>query len=219
MKKTLIVLTILSLSAGVKAQYYYGYYIKFDAETIHGETKTGFVYLAAHYLNNDSLNNTDYLKKALSQRAIEWHKRDSLVYYKERIKYDYIPVDDSLGSKSTIYRLNNEQAIANNEIQAIKIRDMIEQSYFIQISNPLSAADTVWASKRPLRSYSFTGFVCYFQIFVHENSQNTNRIIKQLQEKQHKANEIDPNEIDEAFLNIIEELYGEKVVVVTECDY
>lgn len=221
MKKIITILTIFFISTTVRAEYN-GYHIKFEIKTAKGKTKVGFAYLTSDYLNTDSLKNTTYLKKALDQSSKQWEKRDSLVYFKERIKYEYRPASNNLNEKTTIYSLDNKQAILHKEIHSINIIEIIDYTYLKRISSPLSISDTTWTNKEPLSSYSFGGYLCYHQIYMHKNSKKVDKIIKQLQAKQNelKDTEINSNnghEIDKAFREIIKDLYGEKVVIITEC--
>ena len=198
MKKILILSTIFFLSTTVRAEYN-GYHIRFELETTKGETKFGFVYVASAYLKMDSLKNTNYLKKALDQSWGEWNKRDSLVYFKERIEYKFRYVGDSLGEENSIYSLANKQAISANEIKSITITEMIEETYLVGVSSPLSISDTIWTNREPLSSYSFSGYLCYHQIYVHISSKKTDRIIDILQRKEDELKDI------------------EIVVIITEC--
>lgn len=221
MKNAFTFLTIILLSTSVRAEYN-GYHIKFSIETTNGEINNGYAYVASAYLNIDSLKNTEYLKKALDQSGKEWDDRDSLVYFNERIKYEYKMVGDSLGEKIPIYALKSRQAILSSEIMPISIEEMIDYTYLIGISSPLSISDTVWIKKEPLSSYSFGGYLCYHQIYIHQNSKKIDRIINLLKAKQAEINNIEidyhnGDEIDKEFWEMIKQLYGEKVVIITEC--
>ena len=217
MKKIITILIVIFLSISVRAEYN-GYHIKFAIKTTKEKINIGFVYVASAYLNTDSLKNTEYLKKALNKSD----KKDSLVYFRERIKYEYRNVGDSLGEKIQIYSLNNKQAISLQDIMSISIVEMIDDSYLIGISSPLSISDTTWINKAPLSSYAFGGYLCYHQIFVHKSSKKIENIINKLKTKQKilegvEINHENGDKIDGELWEIIKELYTEKVVIITEC--
>ncbi len=205
-----------------KAEYN-GYHIQFKVETKQGDTQIGYVYVASAYFNTDSINNTNYLIKALDQSGKEWLKRDSLVYFKERIKYEYRNVGDSLGPKNPIYTLDNRQIISAENIQSISVLDLIDYTYIISISSQLSIADTSWINTPPVQSFMAGGYLCYHQIFVHAPSKKVEAAIKAIKAIE---NATDPEEIDyhdgddldEKIWEIISTICREdKIVVISEC--
>ncbi|GAL87387.1 hypothetical protein CHU_2386 [Sporocytophaga myxococcoides] len=221
MNKTIGILIFTLVTISSRAEYI-GYHIKFTIETKKGETRIGFVYVPSAYLDMDSIENTNYLKYALDQSWDDRSNKDSLFYFKERIKYQYQEVGDTQGEEREIYSLSNKQSISYQDIKLIRIIEMQDFTYLTGVSSPLSVTDIPWISKKPLQGYAFSGYLCYYQVFVHVKSKKIEGIIKRLTAKQKSIESIDVNHengdgVDEELWEIIKELYGEKVVVITEC--
>ncbi len=215
----ILIFTLITITARAE---YNGYHIKFKIETTKGETRIGFVYVPSAYFDKDSIQSTDYLKYALDQSWGDRDNKDSLFYFKERIKYQYQEVGNTQGEKREIFALNNKQSISYKDIKLITIIEMQDFTYLIGVSSPLSISDVTWISKKPLQSYAFSGYLCYYQVFVHVNSKKIEGIIKRLNAKQKSIENMDVDyengdAVDDELWKIIKELYGEKVVVITEC--
>lgn len=227
MRKTLIIIIAVIFSTSLRAEYN-GYHIALSIENLKGQITKGYVYVASAYLNMDSLNNSEYLKRALDQSWKDWDKRDSLTYFKERIKYEYTAVWDSSGPKKSIYYLTGKTVLSFKSIKSIKIEEMIHFGYTKGIANELKLSDTTWMKREPVRKVSFGGYLHSYQIFIHENSPQINAIIKQLEIKQKEFDntELDDengdtdykkgDKIDEEFWKIIQKLNKLKVVIIAE---
>lgn len=219
MKRVLTLLIIIFLSISVRSEYN-GYYITLSIENVKGEFIKGYVYTTSSRLNMDSLNNSKYVINVLERISKEWNMNtsDSLLYFKEKIKYEYQILTDSLREKTPIYTLNNRQTVSIQEVKSIKITEMIDYTYLTRISNPLSISDTVWLKTEPLNSYSFFGYLCEHHIYIHKNSKKIDAIINKLKTKQNRVKNDEINDkTDMEYWKIIEELYGENVVIVTTC--
>lgn len=221
MKSIFLLLTIILLSTTVRADYE-GYHFQIELETINGKNEIGFIYLISIDLDSDSLNNTDYINALLKQNWKEENQNKNLVYFKERVNYEYREVGDSLGEKMLIYSLFDEQTILSKEIKSITFIDLLYIPYSIGITNPISLSDTIWMNKEPLSSYHFSGYNCNYQVFIHKNSETLETIIKDLKTKQVEINEADIDyiegyAIDQQLWQIIEELFKEKVIIIGEC--
>jgi hypothetical protein len=227
MKRILIIIIAVVYSTSLRAEYN-GYHITLSIENAKGQISKGYVYVASAYLNTDSLNNSEYLKKALDQSCKDWDKRDRLTYFKERIKYEYTTVWDNSWTKNSIYYLTGKTVLSFKSIKNIKIEEMIDFGYTQGIANELKLSDTTWMKREPLNKVSFGGYLHSYQIFIHENSPKINEIIKQLEIKQ---KEIDNTElqddngdtdyrkgdkIDEELWEIIKKLNKFKVVIIAE---
>ena len=221
MKKifTFLIIIFLSSSANAECQYHY-YHIKFTIETNDGKIRDGYVEHSPCILDMDSLENTEYLKKAFN-----WlnDKEDTLTYFQDRIEYKCQIWEDSEG-KNTVYYYLNKKSIPFEDIKTIKIENLIDLSGWIDISNDLQLQDSIWMKKEPVKKVSFWsdwGFVHSHYIFVHIDSKKINDIIKQIELKWKELEKIDTDrhrryDIDEEIMEIIKKLKGEKVVVVSE---
>lgn len=227
MKKILIILIISLLSINAKAEYN-GYHVMFSIETYNNEIHTAYAYLAPTNLNLDSLNNKNYLQKRLDQSWKENYLKDSLTYFLERVKYDYKRHEGLSDNIYSIYSLNSKASISFDDIKSIQVIDFIEQTYAVNISSPITLADSIWYKNDPIKSYSFGGYLCFYQVYVHSDSKKVDQIIQRLLEKQKQLIELEENdemeidlkngdEIDNEFYEIIKELNSEKVVVISEC--
>lgn len=227
MRKSLIILIAVLFSTSLRAEYN-GYHITILFENVKGQITKGYVYVAAAYLNMDSLSNSEYLKRALDQSSKDWSKRDSLTYFKNRIKYEYSAVLDSSGAKNSIYYLTGKAVVSFKSIKSLKIEEMIDFSYTQGISNELKLSDTAWMKKEPMRKLSFGGYLNSYQIFIHENSSKIRAVIKQLEIKQKEIDKynlqyenddtdhIKGDKIDEELWMIIQKLNKQKVVIIVE---
>ena len=227
MRKILIIILAFLFSPSIKAEYN-GYHITIAIEHINGQISKGYVYIAADYLNMDSLHSTSYLKKALDQSWKEYDKRDSLVYFKARIKYDYTSLLDSSKQLYSIYYLTSKTALSFQSIKRITIENMIDFGYTQSIANELKLSDTTWMKIAPLRTLTFSGYLISCQIFVHKESSKVNEIIKELEMNQAKIDRLDSNiengqtdyikggKMDEALMLIIQKLNKQKVIVIVE---
>lgn len=225
MKKVLFMLFTILIMSSAKADYN-GYHISFTIEKSGGKLSKGFVYVASVYLNQDSLKSTNYLKKALDQSFKEGGERDSLTYFAHRLKYEYRSVGSPEDSKTSTYTLKDKAVVAFDEIVSIKIDQMIQYGYLVGISSDLKLSDTTWTKKDPVKNVSYSGYLCYHQLLVHVNSDKIEAILKRLEAKQKEIDELDFNtddgykigdKIDEELWEIVSELVGEKVVVISEC--
>jgi hypothetical protein len=197
MRKFVVLLLGILFSTSIKAEYN-GFHITISIENEKGKLSKGFVYVASGYLTQDSLNNSDYLKRALNQGWKDSDKQNRFTYFKERIEYEYTAVWDSSGTKNSIYYLTGKTHISCKAIKKITVEDMIDFGYAQAIANEIHASDTVWMKREPIRKVSFGGYLSFYQIFVHENSPKVNAIIEQLELKQ---KEIGNSELQEDYGN------------------
>ena len=227
MKRILTIIIGFVFSYSLRAEYN-GYHITFSIEKTNGQIVKGYVYVASAYLNTDSLNNAEYLIKALDQSGKEWAKKDSLTYFKERIRYEYTAVWDSSGTKKSIYYLTGKTVISFKSIKNIKMEEMIDFGYTQEIANELKLSDTTWMKREPLRKVSFGGYLHSYQIFIHESSPKINEIIKQLEIKQKEIGNTQlqndsggtdyrkADKIDDELWELIKKLNKLKVVIIAE---
>lgn len=238
MRNVLVVIVTFLLSFSAQAEYD-GYHISFTIEDTKGVRSKGYAYVAAAYLNTDSLQNTNYLIKALDQnRQDEWDKKTTLAYYKSRIIYNYFSIPDQ--QRQYEYFLTGEITFKDSLIRKITIIEMIDWGYLSGISM-LKTNDFSWAESEPIKAYSFSSDLCSWQILVHEKDKSIERIINKVEllakEKEIIEQEIDQQDlqdlnnteelshkleiinqaIEEQVGKAIKQLKGYKVAVVTYC--
>ncbi len=225
--RVLALIFFLSITISVKAEYN-GYFIKFTIENVNGQKSIGHVYIAEGYLNKDSLENTNYLKKALDKSEKDWNKRDSLTYYKSRMIYEYLyPYPGNNPKlKYVEYYLTDKTTIPSRAIKNIKILEMIEQSYADGIANELKLSDTIWMKNKPVEVLTIGGFLNSYIIFIHENSPKISEIKKLIEKKKKEINTLNSqyqnreissdlmDKIDSEVNKIIEKFNDQKVVVI-----
>ena len=227
MKNIFLFLMTFLLSAYLRVEYQ-GFHIKFKIENYKGQKSIGYVNVHED-INQDSLSNTNYIKKSFGYHSgLYGYENDSLTYFKEIIKYEFNPDWDSSGKKQPIYYLTNEKIISFKSIKILSIVKIIHFGTLIGIANRLRPSDTTWMKNAPIKRLSFGGYQNNYQIFIHENSPKLTEILKQLERKQNKVNSIilqyeightDPEEgakIDDDFWEEIQKLNGHKVVVIVE---
>lgn len=228
MKKVLIIIVTVFLSLSAKAEYN-GYHITFTIETTNDLKLKGYSYVASAYLEMDSLQNTNYLKRALNQNSTgDWDKRESFTYFKRRIVYNYNNYFYDQ-QKQHEYYLTEKTALPCKSIKNIRIDDMIDWSY---LSNMviLNTSDFNWLKSKPVKRYFFGSYLCEYEFFVHENNKKISQLLKPLIAQNEKLNQIEKSnntterELAEAYENadevindVIEQLKGYKVVVVVFC--
>ena len=224
MKKTLILLIMISYSLSVKADCYTNYEIKITIETIGGKIQTGYVNISSCLFDVDLLGNTEYIKTTLIQYGwfdSQSQSKDDFCYFQDRMKYVY-KIWDNHEQKDTLYYLLNEKYIPIKNIKTIRIDNIIGASAFKYISNYLQLKDTIWMRKQPIKEIGIGGYLCGHRIFVYANSQKITNTIREIELKQKEIELIDidiknGDEIDEDIWKIVKKFNSEKVVVVSEC--
>lgn len=237
MNKLIICILFLLLTVHVKAEYN-GWFIKFKITTKSQKELVGNVYIAQAYFEKDSINNSNYLIERFN--TLDNQSEDSLVYYKNLLSYKYNQDGDT--NTYTQYGLLNQEMIAINEIKSIEVINMIDFWYLSGIGSSHTIADTIWMKKAPVESFSFGGYLCGWDIFVHEATKKTDRILLQLKEltENHtlKIDSLEKNlkylngndyyqteekieslndSIDEKASEILKLFDGEKVVILNFC--
>lgn len=221
MKYLLLLIFISSITSALKGEYL-SYSIKFEIIDVRGQSILAYTSVDAQYIDTDSLQNTLYLRQALDLNYQHLDKRDTLIYFRERVTYYYRYVGDSAGTLQKIYQLNHCHGIAERDIQSIRILTMEEDKIYEAIASPLSASDTLWSDKPPLEAYAFGAYLCIHYVYVHAFSDNVRKVLILLKNKQDQIRDIritseNGDQLDQEFWQIIPQLYGEKVVIITEC--
>lgn len=234
--KTAFTLILFCLSYSAFAEYN-GWFLKIEITTANNEVIIGHIYRASAYFEEDSLSDEHYTTKALTRSFTE---DEHFVYFKTLYKYEYVPLG---GLEPThIYALLNEQGIATTEIKNISVLDRIDFSYLENIASGHKLSDTLWMKEPPVVKAIADGYLCSWQVFVHEQSANTQKVLaelavyqtknaqqfKKLEEELEYANgehyrEIETKidelqeSLDEMASDILAQLDGEKVVIISFC--
>ncbi|MBR9859307.1 hypothetical protein GYB22_00860 [bacterium] len=232
LKHKLLLLFALAFSQTAFAEYQ-AFHFKFKVTTAEQEY-IGYGSKAYAYIEFDSLDNTRHLKYALSQRIEQWDQRDSMFFYLDRFAYSFINIYDS-SRIDTEYYYFNPTGLLLDEIQNIEILDQIQYSYMRGIGSEHEIKDTSWMKRSPVQRFLSNGYLCTHAIYIHEASEVTKNVIDQLSKFAEELEQLEKEEsereeyerederfrsddwIDEKIHDILEELKGEKVVIVSEC--
>jgi len=246
MKNILIFLVVFAFSSSLKADGASYYTVGFTIETTKGQIIKGYSWdVCDSYLSEDSTfmpvylkrlkdtaTKSEYLKRVLTYK--EWNEKevDTLFYAKHRIGYEYSIEDDS-AYKDTIYTLIGDTSILLSSIKNIKIDTLIfshSSSYTSGVWGNLNLSDTTWMKKEPKRKIDAQIDLCYFRIFVHEESQYVNNVIKQIEANQKEYSDIEENQMIDSnekwniqevvvaqLYELLKKLKGRKVVILEGC--
>lgn len=175
MKKSLLLFLFCLLLSNLKAEYN-GYYFKLKLTLTNTKEVTAFTYKADAYLNHDSLNSTDYLKRVLN----EYDKNEArFTFFKQLISYEFL-VNSEEKQSSIIYTTIDKDFVLQANIKSIVIEKMIEQSYDVGIFSDLSLADTKWMYHTPIQHLSVGGYLNSYDLFIHQNSNKTVKVLSEL---------------------------------------
>jgi len=236
MKKRITLLCIV-LSHFALAEYN-GWYIDFTIETKNQEVIKGHGYIASAYFDKDSSNNDSYVTKRLMN--LIGNGNDTLIYFKDRITYTYTPYESY--DVAEIYTLVNNGKIAFNTIAYISIDTMIDYWYLSNIATSHALADTIWMKNAPAQTVVASGYLCSWEIFIHEETVQTKQILAELIKSQALYDKIIKNledeedyngseayreakermsefedSIDEITAEILSKFEGQKVVIISFC--
>ena len=220
MRKIIIILAIIFVTVSAQAECYYrDFHIKCTIETIDGKITNGYLIVSMCNLPNLSIyesllwsDNMEELKKALNQVQQWWKEalKDTLEYYQDRKIYEHY---------SIAYHLNKKNISLEN-IKTIMVEELWSVASYEWISSELQSSDTTWVKKEPIKKVEFEsewGFICSHRIFIHAKSEKTDKIIRQLELKWKEIEETENIDKSDEMWKIIEQLQGEKVVVISEC--
>jgi methyl-accepting chemotaxis protein len=182
-------------------------------KTTEGKTFSGYGKRRIFKLDKDSLSNRGYLIDKLT------NNNDSLFFYTKRISYKN--TSELAPMQSREYLLFDKKGVLTNSIKNITVFNIEIGSTLSKIENKLYLRDTTWLKKQPLKIIHIKGYVCEFDIFVHEKNDDLSKIIdrmKMISEKYFNAEnpEINTDEINQ-FFEEIKKMQGMKVVVFSFC--
>jgi hypothetical protein len=237
-QRLIMVLVFLLLSFLARAEYN-GWYITFEITTTANQKITGHTYKAMAYFNQDSIQRSSYLIKHLNHAGLN-SEEQRFSYARHLLKYSYsYPGDTAVYSA---YTLVDEDSIPISAIKDISINKMIDFGYLLNISSAHTIGDTIWMKEPVLESAFIGGYLCEFTVYVHQQSQGVEEVLKEIEifntknEKQFNdwENELEylngkeredlehkmehyQESLDEKATEILEKLVGEEVVIISFC--
>lgn len=217
---------------------YNGWFIQFSIVTKANTTLVGHLYVASAYFDIDSIKNQDYLLTHIN--ADEAPTDNQISFFKHRLKYNYYSYGNT--EKTAIYSLMDPTKFPISSIKSIEIIEMIDHGYLLNLTSNHTLKDTVWMQEEPIETVHFAGYFCDWQIFVHQGSSQTTKVIEvinvitenytdslvQLEaiiansDEDEKAKAIAElnllqENIDTKISSLLQQLNNEKVVVITFC--
>jgi len=158
----------------------YGHHIKYTIELVDGSSVQGYTYVHYNRRDKDTISSYgEYLEKDYEYALRnDFDARGELLYYsKNRIEYHYTNYD---GQQLSIFYLTNADSVLNSQIDAIHTDEMTPHTSDIWISTSHTWDDRGWMSSEPVESYSFEGYFCFHQIYIHQKTPETDSIIEEL---------------------------------------
>lgn len=229
MKNTLILFFTILFSISAKAEIYSGYQLTLTIENINGQKSKGYAHIPAAYFELDSIQNTVYLKRVLSR----WFEADddTLIYFKERIVYNYKTSITGTSQETYTYYLTEKTQIPLVSIKSITIDEVIDWGYVTSILVLKESSDLSWLKEKPTKSYLFSSYLCEeIQVFVYEKNDKIDKLVNELIEVHKEIDEVETNEKSPNYNNtkyhneltdkeekIYEKMKGYKIVVVSTC--
>jgi len=236
-RHTLSMACLLLALTEVHAEYN-GWYISFKITTQKHQEVIGHFYMAEHYFSPDSSTNQHAVLRILDAH---WDGiNDTLQFFNHRISYTY-PSSDSIDSY-LVYGLLDSASLLLSAVKSIEILDMVDASYLVWLSGPRTIADTIWTQKPAEMRLNPIGYLCSYDIFIHEVTPTTYKIAAELaamevvyaEKEISLRDEIENSDgevhreaeeqlmmlieqLDEEIGKILEEYSGEKVVIVSFC--
>jgi hypothetical protein len=218
---------------------YNGWYITFKITTTTNQEIIAHTYKASAYLDKDSLESSTYLIRHLNRVGFI-PDNPIFRYSKDLLEYTYVPILSTDTVKA--YSLLNERSMPLAEINSITIVDMIDYWYLQNIESGHSLNDTIWMKVPALESAYVDGYLCSYEVYLHEKTATTIAVLKEItefnaknkskieaweaemkdamgtyyQELELKIEDFQET-LDEKASKIIAKLAGEKVVVISFC--
>lgn len=208
--KKLILIFVLLIPFYTKAEYD-KWNFKIAIKTFEGKELVGYGVTVIE-LNTDSLGNSNYLIKTLTEG------QDSLLIYRNRIAYNN--TSDKAPMHTTEYVLLNRIAISSKSIKSMKISDWDRGSTLCGIDNEITLSDRSWMNKKPIEIVHVFAHSCEYDIFIHEKNSKLDALVQEFKKvaKKYEKSE-DPINVDEirAHQKLIKKMKGLKVVVISFC--
>ena len=213
---------------------YGGEYHTVEIRLKNGTIDTGYFYVADAYFDRDSIEFSEYLIERLVRSYN--YESDSIRYYEHLINYDYHSVQGDYNG--TEYSLISPVIIDRDAVEEVQIIQSIRSSYLQNIGSSHAIEDTLWMQQPPQSSFSISGNLCYWQVFVHKESESVESLKKEIEqaakamntrlreleqevedypsrENEARLNEFEYN-MDQQLSELINKFEG-KVVIIAEC--
>lgn len=196
------------------------------------------MYVASAYFDIDSIKNQDYLLSHINVDEVPLANQIS--FFKHRLKYSYYSYGNT--EKTAIYSLIDPTEFPISNIKHLEIIEIIDHGYLLNLTSNHTLKDSVWMQEEPIEKVHFGGYFCDWQLFVHRSSTKATKVIEAInvvtktytdsivQLEAVIANSMDDEKakalaelnllqenIDTKISALLEQLDGEKVVVITFC--
>ncbi|MES2691689.1 MAG: hypothetical protein V4658_14885 [Bacteroidota bacterium] len=196
--------------------------IRFSIETTQHEVSKGYGYISEGNIIRDSFNSTGYLMRLLDQSYEDRSIKDSMAYYKGRLKYSSPAnplIKDPIGG---LYTLTDLEHLSFKRIKKMRIDTIMPFSWVPGIMSPLKMADTIWLKNKPVRDIEIEPLSCYYRVIIYESSPRINDIMKKIALLVKKINDMqqvneEANNKERQIYELLKKLKGEKVVVIEAC--
>ena len=176
MKKTFLILTLWLLANNVFAEYN-GWYFTLEITTTNGDKITGYTYKATAYFDLDSLENSPYLIKRLNHLDRDLDQ-PVFTFFQHLLTYTYALPGDT--SRFKAYTMLDTHSVPLAEVEHIAVVGMIDFWYLVNIDSPHKISDTLWMNQPPVETFIADGYMCSWDVFVHEKTMQTDRVLKEL---------------------------------------
>lgn len=213
-------LLVMLLSTTILKAEYNGYHYQFEIETVSGKKLIGYSYVADGYMEDDSIQSSNYLKMAIGFKSVSL--ADSFFYHTDRYTYMYRNPNDSANTEYPVYCLINPTGLPMSKIRSIRVIDRIRFSYLIGVFNEVTSKDLVWMRKPVLERYYFSAYLCDFALQLHKKSTKAKSIIQSIEKltrplKDEEFPEETLEEIQKKVEELLKQLHNEEVMIVTFC--
>lgn len=230
-----LLLAICSLT--LRAEYQ-SWYITFKAVTLQNDTITGYVSVPTEYFEEDSITYSGYLLRSFDR--MDYNPDGNFTFARHLVAYrfKYPEAEET----SVAYTLVDTDYLQVSDIKHLEIVNRFNYTYLIGVANINRVADTIWAFTPTLYQEQVGGYLCDWNIFVHQTSKKVEDVLAKLkkkdaamrrleeeyealrergvseaQEEAEKALNEREESIDEELGTLLKELEGEKVVIVSFC--
>lgn len=233
-KVLLALLVVFVFSATLKAEYG-GITLKYEVSLCNGTDVTAYARYPSYFINGDSLGSKHFIIKRLMNTG-----HDSVQLFGDLIYYDF----ELWQNLQTQHSLLNPFYIKLADIESIQVLSQIKFSYMLSIGTNHKLADTLWMKKPVVDTLSGVGYLCLWNIYVHERNEDVDRILTEFVKAQETVKRLrrevnaayntgdpmeydtpnqalkdylDTNDLDKELGKILSKLDDYKVVIIQEC--
>ncbi len=181
MTKFLFTIGIIFLPFIVKADIYTSYCLNLTIET-EDTSINCYTIVSPFYFNIDSVANQKYLLNTLPNLDYDGNN-EVISFYHNKMEY----LANRNGEIDTIQYFSNRDSLSTKEIKTLTIKDHFTFSNISNIANSLSKNDLSWMNSSaiahkqlPYYECESYGGYCSIELFIHEENEQINEIIRQL---------------------------------------